>query len=300
MALAISFISLTHASVNEELIEATDKACFVCVKDLLRKGANVNYKDEFSRTPLQQAIGFSSRSNTERLDVIKLLIKYGARINTRDHVNLNALTNAISRGVDPEIALYLIDKGSELQDIKNYGILGMAIILSQDNVKYIDVAHKLIDKKATLFTFASDVTRGWGYKGYPLVLAMRLEALNPISIRLIDLKANVNSGKKLIFDQPSGFGNELDTFHFAPIHWTAIFNNPSMLKELIKRDVIVDAKIDGVTALNFAARYGNLEIVKILLEAKADKMIKDEEGLTAYDHAIKKGFTEIASLLETN
>lgn len=296
MALAMSLVPLSYASVDEELIDAAGKGCLVCVKDLINKGANVNFKDEFSRTPLLRTIGFQNDFSQEKLDIIKVLLKHGARINEVNDDQHNALTLAVDRGVNPEIALYLIEKGIKVQDISYNGILGNAIIWSQNDIKYIDVANKIIDKKVSLFTVASNMDFGWRYKGYPLVLAMRSEALNPIALRLIDLKANVNSGKKLL-DVPREFGNGLDPFHFAPIHWTAIYNNTSMLKELIKRDVIIDAKTDGVTALMLAAKYGNLEIVKILLEANADKMIKDQQGLTAYDHAIKEGYADIANLL---
>ena len=42
----------------------------------------------------------------------------------------------------------------------------------------------------------------------------------------------------------------------------------------------------------------HVEIVRLLKDAGADISIKDNEGVTALDHAKKRGFTEIADVLE--
>ena len=44
----------------------------------------------------------------------------------------------------------------------------------------------------------------------------------------------------------------------------------------------------GRTALMFAARDSTLEMVQLLLDYGADKSIKDDDGMTAYDYAVKK------------
>ncbi|WP_298310806.1 ankyrin repeat domain-containing protein, partial [Propionivibrio sp.] len=54
---------------------------------------------------------------------------------------------------------------------------------------------------------------------------------------------------------------------------------------------------NGSTALLFAARFGHIDVVKVLLSNHADPTITNENGETALDWAVKTGNTEIADLL---
>jgi hypothetical protein len=54
---------------------------------------------------------------------------------------------------------------------------------------------------------------------------------------------------------------------------------------------------DGSTALMSSASYGDIELVKGLLEAGADPNIEDYEKMTAFMHAKKGGYKEVAELL---
>ncbi len=51
------------------------------------------------------------------------------------------------------------------------------------------------------------------------------------------------------------------------------------------------------SALGAAARAGQLEIVKLLIDAGADAAATDAEGKTAMDRAIERGTTNIQSVL---
>ena len=53
----------------------------------------------------------------------------------------------------------------------------------------------------------------------------------------------------------------------------------------------------GNTALIMAARNGASKIVKKLRDHGADITLKNDEGYTAYDRAIKHGYTETARIL---
>ncbi len=60
---------------------------------------------------------------------------------------------------------------------------------------------------------------------------------------------------------------------------------------------IVD-NIEQFSALMFASAEGQLEVVKTLVENGADRALKDIDGDTAYDFAIKKGHTNVADFLK--
>jgi len=66
-----------------------------------------------------------------------------------------------------------------------------------------------------------------------------------------------------------------------------------------EKKVDVDAMItsDGATALHKAAEYGNAEVVKILVDAKADVDVQERHGYTALHYAIMHGHTEIVKIL---
>ena len=54
---------------------------------------------------------------------------------------------------------------------------------------------------------------------------------------------------------------------------------------------------DGWTALHCAALRGNIQVVEALLNAGADKAVKDEDGYTALDHAQSQNHPAIVKLL---
>ena len=67
---------------------------------------------------------------------------------------------------------------------------------------------------------------------------------------------------------------------------------------LIKYGADVNKTLDtGNTALMWAAKNGQMEIVKMLLEAKADHRIENHLGLMAADWAASRGHVEIFNLL---
>ena len=53
----------------------------------------------------------------------------------------------------------------------------------------------------------------------------------------------------------------------------------------------------GATALMLAARCGHAECARLLLEADADRTLRDNKGKTALEVAEEKGHAEVAALL---
>ena len=54
----------------------------------------------------------------------------------------------------------------------------------------------------------------------------------------------------------------------------------------------------GLTALHFAAYYGDIEITKILISHGADLTIKDNNDYTAYDVACRFQFWDLAKYIK--
>lgn len=78
------------------------------VKLLLRSGANIEGEDGRRDTPLMKAI------NSDQVEVVKLLISQGARIDRFEH-GYSALHLSASRG-NCEIASVLIDSGADVSE----------------------------------------------------------------------------------------------------------------------------------------------------------------------------------------
>jgi ankyrin repeat protein len=73
----------------------------------------------------------------------------------------------------------------------------------------------------------------------------------------------------------------------------------SVVELLIEKGALVDIQNKyGETALIVSSMEGGEPaVVKALLKANANKDLKDVDGLTAFDMAVKTGSTEIAALL---
>ena len=73
------------------------------------------------------------------------------------------------------------------------------------------------------------------------------------------------------------------------------------MKLLIDRGADVNQRggLHSETPLHFAAQYGNVELVKLLLEAKADPTAKEFRGKTPLDVAKERKHPDIVKLLES-
>lgn len=85
--------------------------------------------------------------------------------------------------------------------------------------------------------------------------------------------------------------------------WTALLfavqnDHPKVVHVLLRNNVNVNApEKEGWTALMFAAFNNNQGIVNMLLEAGANPLIKNHQGLSAYDIAVDQGHLQLSTLL---
>ena len=119
------------------LARAAFSADMELVQLLLSYGADPNIVSSHNETALMQAAGYAwidgysrGKSNAERLEVIKLLVKLGANVNAADDAGITALMGAGNFG-DLPIIQYLVDAGANLgaHDLgkKNDGQFGGSI-----------------------------------------------------------------------------------------------------------------------------------------------------------------------------
>ncbi|MCU7618288.1 ankyrin repeat domain-containing protein [Chryseobacterium sp. PBS4-4] len=75
-------------------------------------------------------------------------------------------------------------------------------------------------------------------------------------------------------------------------------NSKKVFQKLIDEKANLEKVCDGKTPLMFAAKYGNTEFAKKLLENGAKKETKTDKGYTTLDYAKKYEKAEIITLLE--
>ncbi len=101
----------------------------------------------------------------------------------------------------------------------------------------------------------------------PLMLAA-LKGYADICKKLISMDADVN--------KPG----------WAPLHYAATGGHLAVIRILLDNDAYIDAASpNGTTPLMMAAGYGSVDAVQLLLEAGADPLLKNAQGLTAEDFA---------------
>lgn len=113
----------------------------------------------------------------------------------------------------------------------------------------------------------------------PLMLAS-LKGLTPIARQLVDKGADVN--------KPG----------WTPLHYASTNGHLEVMQLLLDNHAYIDASSpNGSTPLMMAAMYGTPSAVKLLLEAGADPMLKNELGLTAIDFAQRANRPESAGII---
>ncbi|MCW3168739.1 ankyrin repeat domain-containing protein [Chryseobacterium sp. 09-1422] len=75
-------------------------------------------------------------------------------------------------------------------------------------------------------------------------------------------------------------------------------NSKKVFQKLTEEKADLEKVCDGKTPLMFAAKYGNFDFAKKLLEKGAKKETKTDRGYSAIDYAKKYEKTDIIKLLE--
>lgn len=71
----------------------------------------------------------------------------------------------------------------------------------------------------------------------------------------------------------------------------------ALTKQILKYSKLNQTNQNGETALLLATKYGHRDLVKLLLDNRANLHTKDSHGLKAIDYAYKRQFSEITTLL---
>lgn len=170
-----------------------------------------------------------------------------------------------------------------------------ADINTQDNdgftLLHIAIRHKRLDFARYLIQRGADVSKPSTTRNYhPIQSAAGRNEAEIIQL-LLDRGAS-----------PNEVGNRM----WYPLHLAAYYGHTESVRVLLKhKDININAKgvkysdgIDESTPVYIAAAMGHTEIVKLLLDAGADTTIRDKQGRTPYEAALKREHPEAAALLK--
>jgi len=95
-----------------------------------------------------------------------------------------------------------------------------------------------------------------------------------------------------------GFAKENKEYKDAtPLAIAIVKGDIETVKKFIEYGADIDQKSNGMTPLMIAARYNQVEIIKLLLDKGANYKIMDERGLTALKYAQLSNATQAAAML---
>jgi len=121
-----------------------------------------------------------------------------------------------------------------------------------------------------------------GLDGSTALLVAAERDLTKIAELLISHGADVNV--------QSGYGR-------TPLVWSAINGNKTLAELLLANKADVNTGGGGGTPLHFAARAGHRDLIELLVGSNADVSVKDIDGATALDCAVRYGYENAAELL---
>lgn len=93
-------------------------------------------------------------------------------------------------------------------------------------------------------------------------------------------------------------GADVNKPGWAPLHYASTYGHLELMNLLLEHHAYIDAASPNEsTPLMMAAMYGTASAVKLLLEAGADPMLRNTQGLTALDFAEKANRSDSAHIL---
>jgi ankyrin repeat protein len=218
--------------------------------DLLSTGLDPNSKTKNGTTVLMAAAADAEK--------VRLLISRGADVKARASSGADALTIAAAyRGTAASLQL-LIDAGAPLEPPEGVRVRNAPLVLASmsgdlENVKLLMARGAKVSENS----LSEAVTFG-----YPDIVRTLIAAGADTSII-------AGSGMNLL-------------------HWAAVTDRASVIPVLAEARVPVNAVDDnGFTPLMYAATidFGDADVLKALLNAGADKSIRNSEGRTPLDQA---------------
>ena len=105
-------------------------------------------------------------------------------------------------------------------------------------------------------------------------------------------------GQEALVVQLVSRGAQVNKTGWTPLHYAATGGHARILAFLIGAHADLNAESpNGTTPLMMAAMYGNDQVVKLLLESGAEAYLRNDQGLSAEDFAMRAGRESSARMI---
>ena len=265
--------------------------------ELIRRGADVDARDRWSRTPMVLA---ASVGNTA---AVNLLLDHGALVEVADGAGFTPLLSACEQN-HLDTVKALLDRGASLDRITEMGKDALAVAATADAY---EVAEYLIGRgepaNGRTRAMASPLGEAVG-SGHPRVVKLLLDHGASVEREYMDTgfklihiavmagrpSVHVPASKRRVVEESEGYGALI-----LPSEEAA----SAILRLLIEKGADVDVKgRDGNTPLHLACKGGDEQAVRLLLESGATPGLRNGKRETPMDVAEAGGFSGIAALLK--
>ncbi|UCF16699.1 MAG: ankyrin repeat domain-containing protein, partial [Phycisphaerales bacterium] len=274
------------------------------VRLLLSRKARPQSKDQYGRTPLHAA----GRNGHER--VVRLLLASGARIDEKDRSGWTPLHEAACNGHSTVVET-LVSKGANVnarttEQVRTGGIWG-PFWTSGVTPLFVATAYRKVTK--ILIAAGADVNAATDagdklihqaiFHGDSTVVRLLLSNAANVDIHSAAYVGAIDKVKELIKDGTDA--NRRDRRNNTPLHHAVRGGHKDLVELLIARGADIDAKNeDGYTPLAEAAQLGYRDVAQLLLAKGADVNTRHERDLTPLIDAAHHGHAAIIELLLAN
>lgn len=256
---------LNKASGGTALHHAAKMGQLDIIQLLVKAGANLNSPDKFASTPLIHA------AEAGQLEAVRDLIQAGANIDHPNHGGMTALLDATWYG-RLEVVRYLIKHGANPNAHSTDGQGALHYAARKGAIQLV----RLLIKSGV------DPNTEDQHKSTPMLYAAANGRADAVSV-LLEHKADPNRRSR---------GGVTPLFSAVAAEKTLV------VEVLARRGADVNAKTDaGVSPLLLAVENGRIRIAKILLEANADPRVKNKRGETVRYLAKKRGYTSLLRMV---
>ena len=285
----VTYMIACGASVDKKGLDnrtalhyASERGNLEMVKSLLNAGAKIDEVDGSLSTPLMLA------AHEGHQDIVGYLITCGAIVDRKGLNDQTALHYASERG-NLEMVKLLLNAGAEIDEVDRSGSTPLMLAMYINHaaiISYLLNATKQdVSRQTVLYILASHLPSGSTLHKVDITKPTeRLHPKNQLGREVFSYAINqkYEHAAKVLITNGVGIEGLLSTSPpMAALMWTAQEGDDSLTKQLILQGVNINYQNpDGRAALHFAAHSGRLEIVKILLNNRAEIDIEDKHHHT--------------------
>ena len=255
---------------NTALHVAAEKNNLAAIRYLLKRGVDVNAKNNSGTTALMMAASYGND------DITALLLKQKATVNETDKYGYTAMFYAVEEK-SAAVMTRLVKAGANPNIKAQFGWT-VIMVLAGEKDSHLD-AIKLFHQKGVKLN-ASEAQYG--------LTALAINAM---------LQGDINVFKYLV-DNGADI-NRIDKVKRTPLIYAMVNKNRIKIDYLLSKGA--DPRIGlykGLTPLMFAAARGDSWTVKLLVDKGAQPLFRNKHGKTAIDYARKRRYRGIMSYLK--